>query len=111
MKLVLGFVAMVFILLGGSYALHESTKEMVEVTVKKTDRECFGSGDSVVCKYMVYTSDEVFENTDTIFDGKFNSTNLQNILTVGKTYKFLVTGHRMPALSSFRNILSVRESE
>lgn len=80
---------------------HES-----EYTVTITDKDRIvesskdGDGNKETdSKYIVFADDEdgnslVFENTDTIFHGKFNSSNIQGQLKIGNTYKITVVGYR-----------------
>lgn len=80
--------------------------------VTVTDKERINDGDS--SKYLVYADSEdgeslVFENTDSLFHGKFNSSNVQGKLKEGKTYELTVAGFRIPFLSSYQNIVNVEE--
>lgn len=82
--------------------------------VTVTDKERVNNGDS--SKYLVYADTEdgeslVFENTDSLFHGKFNSSNVQGKLKEGKTYELTVCGYRIPFLSSYQNIINVEEVE
>ncbi|QIG66028.1 hypothetical protein phiOC_p386 [Ochrobactrum phage vB_OspM_OC] len=58
-------------------------------------------------KYLVFTKDEVFENTDTIFHAKFNSSDLYGRINAGDICRMTVNGYRVPFLSMYRNILKV----
>ena len=67
-------------------------------------------------KYLVLGDDLdgnslVFENTDNLFRGKFNSSNIQGQLKMGYTYKLTVVGYRIPFFSWYENIISVAEVE
>lgn len=78
------------------------------VTVKVTDKERITESDGdggVTSKYLVYTDKETFENTDTIFKGKFDSSDVYRKLHEGKTYECEVYGWRVPFMSSYRNIV------
>lgn len=83
------------------------TDETITVTVKDKERVVTGSGQSIASKFLVYTDQEVFENTDTVWYWKFDSADVQNSLEVGQTYQVRVYGFRVPFLSWFRNIESV----
>ncbi|MFA5376067.1 MAG: hypothetical protein WC455_10010 [Dehalococcoidia bacterium] len=79
------------------------TSETVTITV--TDKErVVDSGDS---KYLVFTETEVFENTDCLALGKFNSSDVYGQLEIGETYQVQVYGWRIPFLSMYRNIVKV----
>ena len=93
-----------------------STKQFVTVTVTDKDRVVYssGSGDSqsVSSKYLVWTTDErgaveVFENTDVLILGKFNSSDFQGQLVVGDVCDLEVYGYRIPFLSWYRNISKI----
>lgn len=98
-------LAMFTLLIGISAWYSFATVEVVEATIKKSERMAQKSD----TKYMVFTRDEVFENTDSAWHNKFNSSDFYNELTVGKTYKFTVYGYRIPMFSTYRNIIDFKE--
>jgi hypothetical protein len=56
----------------------------------------------------VFTEEgEVFENSDTFFYQKWNSSDIYGKLTVGNKYKATVYGWRIPFLSNYRNIIEI----
>lgn len=73
-------------------------------SVVVTEKERVSSGDS--SRFMVWTKDEVFENTDSFWGWKFNSADIHGKMPVGEACDFEVTGWRVPFLSWNRNILS-----
>lgn len=85
-----------------------NTSETVTFTVTGKERivETSGSGEtlSVDSKYLVFTDVETFENTDMLFAGKFNSSDVQGKLFVDSTYTATVYGWRIPFLSMYRNL-------
>jgi len=83
------------------------TVETVDVMVKKSERMSQKGG----AKYLVFTKNEVFENTDSAWHNKFNSSDFYNELEVGKRYSFKVYGYRMPMFSSYRNIFEYEAIE
>lgn len=89
---------------GGSCA-KAGTVETVTATV--TDKTVKRSGETD--KYLVFTDQETFENTDEWLAGKFNSSDVYGRIKVGKTYKFTVRGWRIPFFSSYRNITEAVE--
>lgn len=107
-KRVLWIVAtlLVTICMGLSAGFTYATAETVTATVTKTERITTGSGDTISSKYLVFTTRETFENSDCLWYGKFNSSDIQGRLTPG-TYSMKVYGWRIPFLSSYRNILEV----
>lgn len=76
--------------------------EPVEFTVQ--NQEVVYSGSS---RYLIYTKGEVFENTDSTFLMKWNSSDLQNEMQVGKHCKAMAYGYRVPFLSWYRNLNEV----
>jgi len=78
------------------------TGTVTEKTVKRMDKD---SGD----KYLVFVKlddgrSAVFENTDSLIEGKFRSADLYGSLKVGKRYRFHVYGWRNGCLSWYKNI-------
>jgi len=56
-------------------------------------------------KYLVFTENNgVFENTDSFFRFKFDSSDMYNTLKQGQTYKVKYYGWRIPFLSMYPNI-------
>lgn len=84
------------------------------ITVTDKERIYTGSGDTSSSKYLVFGDDEngnslVFENTDCLLRGKWNSSNIQGQLKEGSTYKVTVIGYRVPFLSWYQNIIKIEE--
>lgn len=75
------------------------------VTVTVTGKERVHSKDS--SKYLIFTEEETFENTDYLLIGKFNSSDIYGKIKEGETYTFDVAGLRIPILSAYRNIHKV----
>lgn len=107
----------VFIVLGTIVSIPFNFNDH-EYTVVITDKERVvnGSGESTESKYLVFTDDvngesRVFENTDTLFRLKWNSSNIQGKLKVGHTYKITVVGFRLSFMSMYENIIKVEEIE
>lgn len=85
-------------------------------TVTITDKErvttqvAEGQTDS---KYLIYGEDEngktyVFEDTDTLFRGKFNSSDVYGALKEGETYELTVIGFRVHILNWYENIIDFK---
>ncbi|MEC1690320.1 hypothetical protein P9E05_02110 [Bacillus mojavensis] len=82
--------------------------------IKVTDKETKTTEDS--SKYLIFGEDEkgnakVFENTDALFARKFNSSDLYAEIEVGKTYEFKTIGFRVPFMSMYENIMTIKEAE
>lgn len=79
-----------------------------KVTAKVTDKtritEREGNG-----YYLIFTDEETFKDSDSLFYGKFNSSDLYGKIKIGKEYDFIVTGFRIPILSMYRNIVKYYE--
>ena len=108
-------VIMLFIIVGFE-ALFSFNDTDYTVTITDKERVIQGSGDSTTSKYLVYADGEngeslVFENTDCIIRGKWNSSNIQGKLKAGHTYKITVVGYRVPFMSWYQNIIKVSEKE
>lgn len=78
------------------YWTHETTEVVVKSSVVKPD--------AAEAKYLIFTDGGVYENTDTWYYFKFNSSDVQNTLQTGGTYKISHYGFRIPFLSKYKNI-------
>ena len=86
-----------------------STQNIYIATI--TDKSIKRNSDSD--KYLIYTELEdgeilVLENTDELFYGKINSSDIYADLKVGETYTFKVVGFRIPLFSSYQNIIDYK---
>jgi len=94
--------------LAGKASYNYATKDTVQFTV---DRPVEGGGES---KFLIFTktdagTEEVFENTDSWFNLKVNSSDLQSQFKSGKKYSARVYGWRFRPFSMYRNVLSATE--
>lgn len=96
-----------FILIGMIITIPLRTQEWINITPTEKLVKA-GSGDS---KYLIFTDNEVFENTDQFILGKFDSSDLYNKLEVGTSYHCLVVGHRVQFLSWYRNIIKCEKEK
>lgn len=67
-------------------------------------------------KYLIYGEDEngktyVFEDTDTLFRWKFNSSDVYGALKEGETYELTVIGFRVHILNWYENIVDFKAVE
>ena len=81
-----------------------------EYVVTVTEKERIVSDDS--SRYLIFAEDVqgnviVFENTDSLLRGKFDSSNMQGEIKEGETYVFTVIGYRVPFLSMYQNIIEI----
>lgn len=108
-----GYLFALILVIGIGFSIaYYNAEETVVITVTGKERivEASGSGDtqSVSSKYLVFTASETFENTDMLWIGKFNSSDIQGRLVVDSTYTAVVYGWRVPFLSMYRNIGEIR---
>jgi len=59
-------------------------------------------------KYLVFTTEGVFENTDSLAYVKFDSSDLQAKLMLPGKFEIVYYGFRIPFLSHYPNIVSAR---
>lgn len=93
------------LMLGAGYTYRAATEEIVTTTISGKERECISQD----CRYVVYTTDEVFENRDSWWYLKFNSSDYHNKLVPGKEYRLTVYGFRVGFLSWYRNIVDYEQ--
>lgn len=79
-----------------------------------TDKQVKRTGDSSSDKYLIYTENgngnvAVYEITDSLLKGRFNSSDLYATIKIGKTYQLIICGERYPILSMYPNIYSAVE--
>ena len=60
-------------------------------------------------RYLIYSDEGVYENTDSYIFLKFNSSKLYNDIKPGKQYTAKVAGWRVPFLSMYRNVIKVEQ--
>ena len=90
------------------FMAYYSSAEDIIIKVVNKERITTQEGNG---KYLIFTENEVFENTDDLFLLKFNSSDLYNQLKVNKNYKVKVIGWRIPFFSMYRNIIKIYNEE
>lgn len=98
-------LALGFVLTGNFWYAKATQRSLVGITIQDKDRITTGAGDTLSSKYLVFTDNGVFENTDTIFYWKFDSSDLQGYMQVGQKCDLHVYGWRVPFLSWYPNIV------
>lgn len=78
-----------------------SSETTATVTVTKTERITSGN----TGYYLVFTKQGVFANADSIWFGKFNSSDLYATIKEGDTLRLRVAGWRVPFMSMYPNII------
>ncbi|MFE9834072.1 hypothetical protein ACFYP4_02815 [Streptomyces sp. NPDC005551] len=102
-------VIVVSLMSTGTYlGVYAASSRQVDFTVNSKERICSSdSSGTTDCKYLIFTSAGVFENTDSFMALKNNSSDLYNQLRAGERYEANVIGWRIPILSEYPNITSV----
>ncbi len=97
------------ILIFGFYKAYFETETMVDVTVQKTERVSYGSGDNIQHMYLVYTDHGTFKCTDSLVYGKFNSSDVYGSLQQGHRYRMRVVGWRSGFFTMYPNIIEAHQ--
>lgn len=104
---ILGILMVVGVIVGSIVfsVMAHNNKSVVTGVVDSTYNKRSGKSDTfyVVVK-MDDGSKQVFENEDSIFEGKHNSADVQASLDKGKRYEFKVYGYRVNFFSIYKNI-------
>lgn len=82
-------------------------KTVSNVTITDKERIVERSGESTSSKYLVFTDTETFENTDSLWHFKFDSSDIYGKFQPGQVCDLTVTGFRVSFMSMYRNILEV----
>ena len=95
----------------GSCSMKESNERTVNVIV--TDKGIKNYKNQ--SKYLIYCKNKneeivVYEITDSIFQGKFNSSDIYGSIEVGKEYTFVIRGTRIGVTSTYPNIVEVKKN-
>ena len=109
----LGLILCLIIFIAGVIAVNvlpHYTKDICTITVTDKQIKISGKND----KYLIFAKldtgkAEVFEDTDSMIEGKYNSSDIYGDLEKDKTYKIVVYGWRIPFWSMYRNIITARE--
>lgn len=103
-----GIVVIILVALVGGVWYTLGTGDTVTFTVDDKERITESDGDGgTTSKYLIYTEEgEVFENTDTMLHGKFDSSTVYGKLKRGKKFTCEVYGVRNGFFSMYRNIVS-----
>lgn len=113
-KVLIGFIIalVALLLLAGLWRTFNKVSNRREITATVTDKDVKNSdGES---KYLVFTKTSdgetaVFEVTDSLLEGRFDSSDVYAEIEVGKTYKLDVGGSRNNFFSWYPNIYEYKE--
>ena len=95
----------------GMITYFSNCNRRVEHNCTVTDKDVKQSKDN--SKYLIFVKQnnttEVYEITDSLIQGRFNSSDLYGSIEIGKTYDFTVVGSRIPIWSLYPNIMECKE--
>lgn len=80
----------------------DRVRRLERITVTSTARVC-----EHTCRYLVFTTGTTYQNVDSPFEGKTDSSDLQGHLVPGRTYRISAIGRRSPQWSQYPNILAI----
>lgn len=98
---------LVFSAIGLSAGYMYGTKDIVLSTAIRDGERVCSSGENTDCKYLEFFEGEVFQNKDSFFHLKFNSSDIHSKIHKGSTCVMEVYGIRVPFLSMYRNIVDI----
>lgn len=75
------------------------------VTIHVVDKQAVATG-SNGHKYLIYTTGTTYQDTDNLFHGKFDSSDLYARIQRNNTYRCVTTGWRLPFLSQYKNLIT-----
>lgn len=105
------FLALTVMCFGTYLCLFAASSHQVTLVVNDKERVCSTNFEGKYeCKYLIYTSAGVFENTDSVLALKNNSGDLYNQLKRQHRYEVDVVGWRNHFFSWYPNITSVEEA-
>jgi len=105
-------IAMIFVQCHRSISKGTDFKTEIATVVDKDIKHSRNTTD----KYLVFCKDKngspvVYEITDSLVAGRFDSSDVYASIEIGKTYEFTVAGDRNELMSWYPNIYEVKEIE
>lgn len=98
-------IILVFIGMGLGFGyIRNQARATVTDTVLRSERVVDSGGKS--SRYLIYGKKETYEDTDSLWFWKWNSSDIYGSIQVGQKCEFLVVGWRVPFLSWYRNIIT-----
>jgi len=101
------FSLLFIILFSLGYSYQKLTVENIHIKITDKQRVTYDSKS----KYIIFTNEESFENTDSMFHQKHNSSDINSHFHVGCSYEVNVYGKRIPFFSVYRNIIEITKEE
>lgn len=99
-----GIIIILFVIVFG-YIFFEPYLTEDEITITVINKERFGNERG---KYFIFTTDEVFTNSDNYYHNKSNADKLYPYFRAGADYRVKVVGVYWPFFPRFRNIVSIK---
>lgn len=99
-----GIVIILFVIVFG-YLFFEPYITEDEITITVINKERFGSERG---KYLIFTENEVFQNSDNYYHNKSNADELYPYFRPGSNYRVKVVGVYWPSIPRFRNIVAIK---
>lgn len=85
--------------------------ETTVATVTHRERVCDSNSEGgSTCRYLVYTDEGTFQLTDSLYVGRFNSSDTYGRIKVGEEYRIDHYGWRIGCSSSYPNIKDMQET-
>jgi len=88
-----------------------TTERTVAVTVTGAERVCNSTSEGSDCRYLVYTDQTTYENTDSLWRWKWNSSDLHGSLEEDASYELTIIGFRLGFLSWYPNVIRAERAE
>lgn len=103
-----------FVVIGiavGSAAIKVANPQthLVKVQSKEVKNSNKSSKFLVFCIDPMSGESKVFEVTDSLFKGRFDSADTYNLIQEGETYEFTTGGYRIPFFSMYPNIYEIKK--
>jgi hypothetical protein len=102
-------IAIIVAVTFGCQAYSGSRERITSATVNSKERVCDSNGNGnggQDCYYLVFTDKGTFKVTDSLFLGRFNSSDIYGQFRPDHVYNFDVIGWRVPFFSTYQNVAS-----
>lgn len=106
-KLICAVIALIIACGGGVWRACNKVSDYRWVTATVSDKGT--KRNNKTDRYLVYTDQGTYEITDSLFAGRFDSSDLYGKIEVGKTYQMYIAGERHPFISMYPNLYEVKE--
>jgi hypothetical protein len=90
------------------FAVTHKTNVTFTVSDKTVKMDCSGKH-GCSSKYLIFTDHGVYQDTDSLFYLKFNSSDVYGMLKRNHTYNCKTYGFRIPLISHYKNLVSCKE--